>query len=158
MDLLASIFQWLREEEAGFSAVAAIHIAKDLAAYLQKHGLGHTRGRPYHPMTQGKIECYHRPMKNVVQLENYYTPGELERAIARFVDHYNCERLHEATGNVTPDGHVPRPPARDREPQRENQTLDIGAKEERESTQRSLTANKDRELSPRRAVQLSEKT
>jgi len=79
------------------------YIAKDLAAYLQIHGLGHTRGRPYHPMTQGKIERYHRSMKNVVRLENYYTPWELERAIARFVDYYNHQRLHEALGNVTPD-------------------------------------------------------
>ena len=79
------------------------YIPKDLAAYLREHGLGHTRGRPYHPMTQGKIERYHRSMKNVVRLENYYTPWELERAIARFVDFYNHERLHEALGNVTPD-------------------------------------------------------
>jgi transposase InsO family protein len=32
------------------------YVAKGLARYLQEHGLGHTRGRPYHPMTQGKIE------------------------------------------------------------------------------------------------------
>jgi putative transposase len=32
------------------------YAAKDLAAYLEEHGLGHTPGRPYHPMTQGKIE------------------------------------------------------------------------------------------------------
>ena len=79
------------------------YIAKDLAAYLEQHGLVHTRGRPYHPMTQGKIERYHRSMKNVVRLENHYSPWELERAIARFVEHYNHKRLHEAIGNVTPD-------------------------------------------------------
>lgn len=79
------------------------YVAKDLAEYLRKHELGHTRGRPYHPMTQGKIERYHRSMKNVVRLENYYSPWELERALARFVEYYNHERLHEAIGNVTPD-------------------------------------------------------
>ena len=79
------------------------YVAQDLAAYLQAHGLEHTRGRPYHPMTQGKIERYHRSMKNVVRLENYYSPWEVERAIAHFVDHYNSQRVHEAIGNVTPD-------------------------------------------------------
>ena len=79
------------------------YVAKDLAAYLEQHGLGHTRGRPYHPMTQGKIERWHRSMKNVVRLEHYYSPESLERAIARFVEYYNHERLHESIGNVTPN-------------------------------------------------------
>ena len=32
-------------------------------------------------MTQGKIERYHRSLKNVVKLEHYYTPREVERAV-----------------------------------------------------------------------------
>src|SRR3712207_8884349 len=44
-------------------------LAADLAAYLQEHGMRHTRGQPFHPMTQGKIERYHRSLKNVICLE-----------------------------------------------------------------------------------------
>ena len=64
--------------------------------------MDHTRGAPYHPMTQGKIERWHRTMKNVIKLENYYLPGQLERAIAEFVDYYNNRRYHESLNNVTP--------------------------------------------------------
>ena len=38
-------------------------------------------GRPNHPQTQGKIERYHRTMKNVVKLDNYFAPEELEAAL-----------------------------------------------------------------------------
>ena len=78
------------------------YLSGELATYLEQHGLSHTRGAPYHPMTQGKIERYHRSMKNVVKLEPHYGPWALERAIARFVDDYNHRRLHEALANVTP--------------------------------------------------------
>ena len=78
------------------------YLSGELATYLATHGLTHTRGKPYHPMTQGKIERYHRSMKNVVKLEHYSSPWELERAIGRFVEHYNHRRLHEALHNVTP--------------------------------------------------------
>ena len=78
------------------------YLAGDLKAYLAKHGMRHTRGAPYHPMTQGKIERWHRSMKNVVKLENYYSPWELSRAITRFVEYYNHGRYHESLRNVTP--------------------------------------------------------
>ena len=41
-------------------------------------------------------------MKNRVLLEHYFLPGDLERQIAAFVDHYNNERYHESLGNLTP--------------------------------------------------------
>jgi len=78
------------------------YLARDLRDYLAEHGMTHTRGAPYHPMTQGKIERWHRSMKNVVKLENYYSPWELERAIGSFVEYYNNDRYHESLANVTP--------------------------------------------------------
>lgn len=78
------------------------NVSEELKEYLKGKRMLHTRGAPYHPMTQGKIERYHRSMKNVVRLENYYFPGELEKAIAEWVEQYNNERYHESLENVTP--------------------------------------------------------
>ena len=78
------------------------YISKSLKDYLSEEGIKHTRGRPYHPMTQGKIERYHRTMKNIINLENYHSPGELEDAIGRFVAYYNNQRYHESLNNLTP--------------------------------------------------------
>ena len=41
-------------------------------------------------------------MKNVVKLENYYLPWELEESIGRFNQYYNHERVHESLENLTP--------------------------------------------------------
>jgi len=78
------------------------YVSSELRSYLEGRGMTHTRGAPYHPMTQGKIERYHRSMKNVVKLENYYFPGQLEEALTEFVDYYNNRRFHESLNNVTP--------------------------------------------------------
>ena len=78
------------------------YVSKELKQYLNEQEMEHTRGAPYHPQTQGKIERYHRSMKNVVKLENYYYPWDLEKAIRQFVDYYNYERYHESLDNVTP--------------------------------------------------------
>jgi transposase InsO family protein len=78
------------------------YVSSELREYLQERGMGHTRGAPYHPQTQGKIERYHRSIKNVVKLHHYYFPGELEAAIGDFVAYYNHERYHESLDNVTP--------------------------------------------------------
>jgi transposase InsO family protein len=78
------------------------YVSGELKKYLKTREMDHTRGAPYHPQTQGKIERYHRSMKNVIKLDNYYLPGDLEQEIAKWVNHYNNERLHESLDNVTP--------------------------------------------------------
>ena len=78
------------------------YVSGDLAEWLQDKGMKHSRGAPYHPQTQGKIERWHQTLKNRILLENYFLPGDLEAQIEAFVDHYNHQRHHESINNVTP--------------------------------------------------------
>ena len=41
-------------------------------------------------------------MKNVVKLDKYYCPEELNAARENFVNYYNHQRYHESLDNVTP--------------------------------------------------------
>ena len=61
------------------------YISSELREYLDDAKMTHSRGKPYHPQTQGKIERYHQSMKNVIKLEHYYMVSDLERAIAEWV-------------------------------------------------------------------------
>jgi transposase-like protein len=80
----------------------ASYVSADLAEWLQDKGMKHSRGAPYHPQTQGKIERWHQTLKNRISLENYFLPGDLKHQIEAFVDHYNHQRYHESLNNVTP--------------------------------------------------------
>ena len=78
------------------------YVSGDLAEWLNDKGMKHSRGAPYHPQTQGKIERWHQTLKNRILLENYFFPADLETQIEAFVDHYNHLRYHESLNNVTP--------------------------------------------------------
>ena len=70
------------------------YLSSELGEWLENKGIKHICGRAYHAMTQGKIERYHRSMKNRILLENYYLPGQLEQSIGEFVEYYNKRRYH----------------------------------------------------------------
>lgn len=79
------------------------YVSSALSHWLGEHGIPHTRGKPYHPMTQGKIERWHRTLKDRILLEHYYLPGELARQVEDFVTHSNTRRYHESLNNLTPE-------------------------------------------------------
>lgn len=101
-------------EAAGLDEVNVVHrprllsdngpscISGDLAEYLARKGMTHTRGAPYHPQTQGKIERWHQTLKNRILLENYFLPGDQEAQIDAFIGYYNHRRYHESLNNLTP--------------------------------------------------------
>ncbi len=78
------------------------YVSNELADWLSDNGMSHVRGAPYHPQTQGKIERWHQTLKNRILLEHYFLPGDLEKQIEAFVDHYNHRRYHESLDNLTP--------------------------------------------------------
>lgn len=78
------------------------YIASEFKQFLNEEKMLGIHGRPLHPQTQGKIERYNRSLKNHIKLENYYSTEELERAVEKFVEHYNHHRYHESINNLTP--------------------------------------------------------
>ena len=65
-------------------------------------GIRHILAAPYHPQTNGKLERYHRTLKDDVNQVPYEVVGDLEAAIRGFVEFYNYRRYHKALKNVTP--------------------------------------------------------
>jgi transposase InsO family protein len=78
------------------------YISSEIKSFFSSKGITPINGKPMHPQTQGKIERYHRTMKNVVKLDNYYSPEDLSHAIGEFVNYYNNCRYHESLNNLTP--------------------------------------------------------
>jgi putative transposase len=78
------------------------YVSGELAEWLDDKEMGHVRGAPYHPHTQGKIERWHQTLKNRILLENHFFPAYLEAQIEAFVGHYNHQRYHKSIKNLTP--------------------------------------------------------
>ena len=78
------------------------YVSRTFRDYLHLVGIKHVLAAPYHPQTNGKLERYHQSIKREVNQVPYEIPGQLEKAIADFVDYYNYRRYHKALGNVTP--------------------------------------------------------
>ena len=78
-------------------------IAKDFKEFVRIAGLTHVKTSPYYPQSNGKIERWHKSLKNDCIRPG--TPLDIEQArriTTRYVNHYNTERLHSAIGFITP--------------------------------------------------------
>ncbi|MGC8559557.1 MAG: transposase [Phycisphaerae bacterium] len=78
-------------------------IARDFKQFIRLTGMTHVRTSPYYPQSNGKLERWHRSLKD--ECIRPKTPLSLEQArqsVARYVQHYNTVRLHSAIGYITP--------------------------------------------------------
>ena len=78
-------------------------MARDFKEFIRISGMTHVRTSPFYPQSNGKIERWHKSLKQ--ECIRPLTPLTLEdarRLIQIYVDHYNTVRLHSAIGYVAP--------------------------------------------------------
>ena len=78
-------------------------IAKDFKEFIRVAGMTHVRTSPFYPQSNGKLERYHKTIKN--ECIRPGVPLSLEEAriqIAEYIRYYNEERLHSAIGYIAP--------------------------------------------------------
>ena len=78
------------------------YVSRAFGDYLRLVGIRHILSAPYHPQTNGKLERYHRTLKEDVNQVPYDVPADLDAAVGTFVAYYNFQRYHQALHNVTP--------------------------------------------------------
>ncbi len=102
------IFQRAREKFPGakpriISDNGPQFIAKDFKAFIRLCGMTHVRTSPYYPQSNGKLERWHRSLKEEsIRPDTPLSLEDARRSVSRFVEHYNTVRLHSAIGYVTP--------------------------------------------------------
>lgn len=78
-------------------------IANDFKTFIRQKGMTHVRTSPYYPQSNGKIERWHKSIKNeCIRPKSPTSLEDAKRLIDDYVVHYNTSRLHSAIGYVTP--------------------------------------------------------
>jgi len=78
-------------------------IARDFQEFIRICGMSHVKTSPYYPQSNGKIERWHRILKEEgIRPGTPLTLEDARRIVAKFVEHYNTVRLHSAIGYLTP--------------------------------------------------------
>ena len=84
-------------------AEKTLNINRHFERTLALMGVRQSNGRPCHPQTQGKIERYHRALKQWLSARPPASSiDELNEQLAEFRHVYNEERPHRALGRRTP--------------------------------------------------------
>jgi transposase InsO family protein len=78
-------------------------VAKDFKEFLRVWQTTHVLTSPHYPQSNGKLERYHRTLKEqAIRPKTPLTLEDARRVVGEFVEHYNTVRLHSALGYVTP--------------------------------------------------------
>lgn len=78
-------------------------VAKDFKEFLRLWQTSHVFTSPHYPQSNGKLERFHRTLKEqAIRPKTPLTLEDARRVVGEFVAHYNLVRLHSALGYVSP--------------------------------------------------------
>jgi transposase InsO family protein len=67
--------------------------------FLELQGIDNTHARAHHPQTLGKVEACNRRLKaELIDQHHFAGTFDCQKAIEKWVDHYNYERSHQGIG------------------------------------------------------------
>lgn len=90
----------LTDRGAQFTAWRGVAAFEQLLGEL---GVYHTKARPHHPQTCGKLESFHRNLqRELIDVEIFRSFEEAVQRIGDYVEHYNYVRCHQGIDGFTP--------------------------------------------------------
>lgn len=101
----ASIFQ--KRVAGGLPAVGCDQgsqfKSREFKAFLTLWQASHVMTSPYYPQSNGKLERFHKTLKEqAIRPKTPLTLEDAKRITGDFIDYYNAQRLHSAIGYITP--------------------------------------------------------
>lgn len=78
-------------------------VSRDFKNFVRLAGMDHVRTSPYYPQSNGKIERWHKELKEqCIRAHHISTLDEARQRTASFVEEYNNHRLHASIGYIAP--------------------------------------------------------
>ena len=78
-------------------------VAKEFKQFIRLWQTSHVFTSPHYPQSNGKLERWHRTLKEqAIRPKTPLTLEDARRIVAEFVEHYNNVRLHSAIGYIAP--------------------------------------------------------
>src|ERR1700756_31431 len=78
-------------------------IARDFKEFIRISGMTHVRTSLSYPQSNGKLERWHKSLKNeCIRPGTPLSLNDARRLVEGYVDHYNNVRLNSATAYITP--------------------------------------------------------